>query len=66
VAHHGEQLGLGPVGGLRVYALLPLGVDRLDKALDLRKEIVRPKIFRFHAFRPTHFRSFPATISETT
>ena len=49
VAHHGDQLGLGPVGGLSLYALLPLGLDRLDKALDLGKEIVRPEIFRFHA-----------------
>ena len=58
VAHHGDQLGLGPVGGLSLYALLPLGLDRLDKALDLRKEIVRPEIFRFHAFRSTRFPSF--------
>ena len=55
VAHHGDQLGLGPVGGLSLYALLPLGLDRLDKALDLRKEIVRPEIFRFHASGPPVF-----------
>ena len=65
VAHHGEQLGFGPVRGLGLYALLPLGLDRLDKALDLGKEIVRPEIFGFHA--PVHPFSFvPPTIPETT
>jgi hypothetical protein len=53
VADHGKEIGLGPVGGLGPLAQAPFGVDSLDKAFDLRKEIVRPEIVGFHGFRST-------------
>jgi hypothetical protein len=53
VTHHGKEIGLGPVGRFRPFAHLPFGVNSLDKALDLGKEILRPEIFRLHGFEST-------------
>jgi hypothetical protein len=66
VADHGKEIGLGPVCSLCPLAQAPFGVDSLDKAFDLRIEIVGPEIFRLHGFPGPPFPFVQATIPETT
>jgi hypothetical protein len=46
-----EEFGLGLLRCLRQLSCLALRLQGIDKALDLRKEIVRPKILGTHDWR---------------
>ncbi len=58
MADHGEQLRLGLVGSLRGFPRAALVRKSVDKTLDLREQIVRPKVLRSH-------RSLPTLVSKT-
>ena len=55
MADHGEQLGLRLVGRLGDLTGAPLGGEPVDQALNLREQIVRPKILRSHHHLPAPF-----------
>ena len=59
MADHGEQLGLRLVGRLGGLARTALGGEPIDKTLNLREQIVRPKIFRSHHHLPAPFQRRP-------
>ena len=48
VADHGEQLRLGLVDSLRGFPREALFRQPVDKTLDLREQIVGPKVLRSH------------------
>jgi hypothetical protein len=52
MADHGEQLGLRLVGRLGDLAGAPLGGEPVDQPLNLREQIVGPKILRSHNHLP--------------
>ena len=56
---HGEQLGLRLVGRLGGLARAALGGEPIDKTLNLREQIVRPKILRSHHHLPAPFQRRP-------
>ncbi len=64
MAHKRQQLGLGLVRRLRKLAGLTLCLHGINQALDLRKQIVGPKILRTHDCWPTL--GFPCMLTETT
>ncbi len=66
MADHVNKLGLGLVGRLGSLPGAAFCREAVDESLDLRKEILRPKVFRSHDRSPTLVSKPVSSLAEIT